>query len=220
MAIAATAMFVAVTVHAADNELTPEEKAEGWVLLFDGTSLNGWKNNTDKPATAKVEDGAINPHETGGYLLVYDKPFENFVLQCDVKMDQPFCNSGVFLRTGDLEDPVQTSLEVQISSERAPDLHGFAALYDLVAPSKDATKGPGNWDALEIRCEGPAVTVKVNGEEVSKLNCDEWTEAGQRPDGSKTKFKKPIKDFPRKGYIGLQDHGYNAWFKNIKVKEL
>jgi hypothetical protein len=220
VAITAMAMLVAATAIAADNELTPEEKAEGWVLLFDGMSLNGWKNNTDKAVTAKVEDGAINPHETGGYLLVYDKTFADFVLKCDVKMDQPFCNSGVFVRNADLEDPVQSSLEVQISSEREPDLHGFAALYDLVAPSKNATKGPGNWDALEIRCEGPLVTVKVNGEEVTKLNCDEWTEAGKRPDGSSTKFKQPIKDFPRKGYIGLQDHGYNAWFKNIKVKEL
>ncbi len=205
---------------AADNELSPEEKAEGWILLFSGTDLTNWKNNTGDPVLARINEGALNPHGTGGYILVYDKQFENFVLKCDVKMDQPYCNSGVFLRCGDLESPVQSSLEVQLSHEREPNLHGFAALYDLAPPTKNATNGPGNWDALEIRCEGPRISVKVNGHVVTKLNCNDWKEPGKRPDGSSTKFKKAIKDFPRKGFIGLQDHGYNAWFKNIKLKEL
>jgi hypothetical protein len=208
------------TARAADNELSPAEKAEGWVLLFDGADLRGWKNNNDKPVLAKIEEGAINPHGAGGYIMVYDKQFENFVLKCDVKMDEPYCNSGVFVRCGDLQEPVQSSLEVQVSHEREPGLHGFAAIYDLVAPTKNASKGPGNWDELEIRCEGPNVSVMVNGEKVSSINCDEWKEAGKGPDGSTNKYKKAIKDFPRKGYIGLQDHGYNAWYKNIKVKEL
>ena len=211
---------LATTARSAENELMPTEKADGWVLLFDGTSLTGWKNNNDKPVLAKIEQGAINPHGSGGYILVYDKPFENFVLKCDVKMDEPYCNSGIFIRNGDLKDPVQSSLEVQVSHEREPEKHGFAAIYDLVPPTKNASKGPGNWDSLEIRCEGPNVTVTVNGEKVNSINCDEWTEAGKGPKGSTNKFEKPIKDFPRKGYIGLQDHGYNAWFKNIKLKEL
>jgi hypothetical protein len=215
-----SAAFVGENVRAADNELSPAEKAEGWVLLFDGVGLQSWKNNDDKPLLAKIEEGAINPHGCGGYIMVYDKEFENFVLKYDVKMDEPFCNSGMFLRCGDLKDPVQSSLEVQVSHERQPDLHGFASIYDLVAPTKDATKGPGNWDSLEIRCEGPNVTVMVNGEKVNSINCDEWTEAGVGPDGKKNKYQRAIKDFPRKGYIGVQDHGYNAWFKNIKVREL
>ena len=205
---------------AADNELTQAEKDEGWVMLFNGTDLQGWKNNDGKPVLAKIEEGAINPHGSGGYLLAYDKEFGDFVLKCDVKMDQPFCNSGVFIRGGDLANPVQSSLEVQVSSETKPDLHGFAAIYDLVAPSKNATKGPGNWDTLEIRCTGPQVTVTVNGEKVAEINCDEWTEPGKRLDGTSNKFEKAINDFPRKGYIGLQDHGYNVWYKNIKLREL
>jgi hypothetical protein len=223
VALAAFAIVIATSdshAHAADNELSPAEKAEGWVLLFDGVGLQRWKNNNGKPLLAKIEEGAINPHGCGGYIMVYDKEYENFVLKYDVKMDEPFCNSGMFLRCGDLEDPVQSSLEVQVSHERAPSLHGFAAIYDLVAPTKDATKGPGNWDSLEIRCEGPNVTVMVNGEEVNSINCDEWKEAGVGPDGRKNKYQKAIKDFPRNGYLGVQDHGYNAWFKNIKVKEL
>src|SRR5438874_1208247 len=144
---------------AADNELSPAEKAEGWKLLFDGVSAKGWKNNTKKPVAAKVEHVALNPHGSGGYILVYDKQFADFVLKCDVKMDQPFCNSGIFLRIGDLKDPVQSGLEVQIITDKEPDLHGFGAIYDLVAPSTNAALGPGKWDAVEIRCEGPKIAV-------------------------------------------------------------
>lgn len=209
-----------LAARAADNELTPAEKGEGWILLFDGKSTTGWKNNNDKPIAAKVENGTLNPHGAGGYVIVYDKEFGDFELKCDVKMDQPYCNSGIFTRIGKLADPVQSGIEVQIFADAKPSLHSFGAIYDLVAPTKNATHGPGNWDAVDVRCEGPKITVTVNDEMVATINCDEWTEPLKRPDGSAHKFEKAIKDFPRKGYIGLQDHGYNVWFKNIKLKEL
>ena len=154
---------------------------------------------------------------SGGYVLVYDKPFGDFVLKCDVKMDQPFCNSGIFVRIGDLKDPVQSGLEVQVITDKKP---GPSRLRRDLRSRRAVEKrhaGPGKWDAVEIRCEGPKIAVTVNGENVSSINCDEWREPGKRPDGTANKFKKAIKDFPRKGYIGLQDHGYNAWFKNIKL---
>jgi hypothetical protein len=208
------------SASAEDNSLTDSEKAEGWMLLFDGASLRGWRNNNDAPVKAKIEDGAINPHGSGGYLLVYEKPFGDFVLACDVKMSQPDCNSGVFVRTGDLNDPVYSGIEVQVLSNTMPGRNSFGAIYDLMAPAKDATKGPGKWDTLEIRCEGPHITVNVNGEEVTSINCDEWDQPGKRPDGSSHKFGKAIKDFPREGFFGLQDHGHDVWYKNIKMRPL
>lgn len=207
--------------QAADNELTPEEQSDGWVLLFDGKDLGGWKNNDSKPVGAKIEDGAINVHDTGGYLLVYDQPFDDFVFKCDVKMSPPECNSGVFVRTGDLADPVNTGLEAQVYDGDIDALHDFGSIYDLVGAAKDATKGEGEWNELEIRCDGPQVSVKVNGEEVAKLNCDELDKPGLRGDGTPHKFVgKAIKDFPRSGYIGLQDHGHDVWYKNLKLKKL
>jgi hypothetical protein len=205
---------------AADNVLAADEQADGWMLLFNGRDFSGWRNNSDKAVAARIEDGAINVHGTGGHLLVYEKPFGDFVVRCDVKMDQPFCNSGIFLRTGDLENPVQSAIEVQIASDLEPDVHSFGALYDLVAPSKNGSHGPGRWDTLEIRCQGPQITVTVNGEKIASIYCEEWDQPGRRPDGSRHKFRKAIKNFPRKGHLGLQDHGYNVWFKNIKLKEL
>jgi hypothetical protein len=220
VAVVSLALFSGQHCRGADNELSDSEKADGWMLLFNGRNLDGWKNNNDTPVRAKIENGAINPHESGGYLLVYEKPFGDFVLSCDVTMSQPACNSGVFFRTGDLSDPVYSGFEVQVSTETEPGLNNFGSIYDLVAPSKDATNGPGKWDNIEIRCEGPMISVSVNGEKVASMNCDEWDQAGKRPDGSTHKFGKAIKDFPREGYLGLQDHGHDVWFKNIKIKKL
>jgi hypothetical protein len=219
-AIGFATSLISADVHAADNQLTEQEKADGWQLLFNGRDLNGWKNNNDEPVKAKLQDGTVNPYGSGGYLLVYEKPYADFVLKCDVKMSQPDCNSGIFVRTGDLSDPVYSGLEVQVSSDTKPGPNGFGSIYDLVAPSKDATNGPGKWDTVEVRCEGPLVTVTINGEKVASINCDEWDQPGRRPDGSQHKFRKAIKDFPREGYIGLQDHGHDVWYKNIKLKEL
>ncbi len=216
-----TAIVLVSNASAADNELSAEEQADGWVLLFNGRDLGGWKNNDGKPVAAKIEEGAINVYKTGGYLLVYDQPFGDFVLKCDVKMSPAECNSGVFVRTGDLADPINTALEVQVYDGNLPGLQDFGAIYDLVAPTKDVVKGGGEWNSLEIRCEGPTVSVKVNGEEVSTINCDDYDKPGLRTDGTPHKFTgKAIKDFPRRGYIGLQDHGHDVWYKNVKLKQL
>jgi hypothetical protein len=210
-----------VTVVAADNELTPEEKAAGWALLFNGKDLLGWKNNDDKPLNqSAVKDGTINTRGIGGYLLVYDKQFGDFEFKCDVKMAEGECNSGIFVRTSDLADPVNTGLEVQIFSPPGDTVQDFGAIYDLVAPSKIATKGAGEWNNVEVRCSGPLISVKVNGEQVAGLDCDTLDQPGLRADGTKHKFPRAIKDFARKGYIGLQDHGTDVWFKNIKLREL
>jgi len=215
------ALLLASSASAADNQLSADEQADGWVLLFNGDDLGGWKNNDGKPVAAKIEDGAINVHGTGGYLLVYDQPFGDFDFKCDVKMSQPECNSGVFVRTGDLADPVNTGLEVQVYNGKEDSIHNFGAIYDLVGPSKDATHGPGKWDSLEIRCVGPNVSVRVNGEEVATMNCDDYDQPGLRLDGTPHKFAgKAIEEFPRRGYLGLQDHGYDVWYKNVKLKNL
>jgi hypothetical protein len=214
-------LVIATPLLAADNELTPEEKSDGWQLLFNGKDLTGWKNNDGKPLKADaVKDGTINTHGIGGYLLVYDKQFGDFEVQCDVKMAEGECNSGIFVRTSDLADPVNTALEAQIYAPLGKSLHDFGAIYDLMAPTKIASKGPGQWDTVNVRCVGPLIEVRVNGEKVTELDCDTLDQPGLRADGTKHKFGRAIKDFARKGYIGLQDHGTDVWFKNIKVREL
>ncbi|MBT4864672.1 MAG: DUF1080 domain-containing protein [Planctomycetaceae bacterium] len=99
-------------------------------------------------------------------------------------------------------------------------MHDFGAIYDLVPPSKNNLKPTGQWNAVEIACKGPHISVTVNGEQVAKINCDKWTVPGKRLDGSKHKFRNAVKDFPRNGHLGFQDHGAKVWFKNVKLLDL
>lgn len=220
-AIAITLLLLVVSpTMAADNQLTAAEQEAGWNLLFDGESLANWKNNNAKPiAEGAVQDGTINTHGVGGYVLVYDQEFADFEFTCDVKKGKDDANSGVFLRVSDLADPVMTGTEVQVYSS-GTGLTDFGAIYDLVPASKIATKAAGEWNNLLIRCEGPMISSFVNGELVAELNCDDFEQPGLRPDGTKHKFSRAIKDFARKGYVGLQDHGDDVWYKNIKLREI
>ncbi|KAA0140824.1 DUF1080 domain-containing protein [Gimesia chilikensis] len=202
-----------------DNKLTAAEKAEGWKLLFNGENYKGWMCSNGKKIAAPIENGALVPYKSGGYLIVYNKEFGDFKFKCDVKMPEE-CNSGIFFRVGDLKNPVQTGFEAQVLSGDGTGMHDFGAIYDLVSPAKNLASAPGEWTHFEITCKGPHISVAVNGEVVAKLNADEWTEPGKRLDGSAHKFKAAVKDFPRKGYIGFQDHGHKVWYKNVKLLEL
>jgi hypothetical protein len=204
---------------AADNELTRQEKQDGWQLLFNGKDVTGWRCNNGKPIASKIENDALVPYHSGGYLIIHEKQFGDFILQCDVKMDRE-CNSGVFFRVGDPKDPVQSGFEAQVASDVGTGYHDFGALYDLVAPKKPRLRGAGDWNTMTITCKGPRISIAVNGETIVEANCDEWTEPGRGPDGRKNKFERAVKDFPRKGYVGFQDHGHKVWFKNVKIKEL
>ena len=128
------------------------------------------------------------------------------------------CNSGIFFRIGDLGDPVQSGFEIQVSGSPANNFHGFGAVYDLAKTSVqdfDATA----WNHLEILCQGPEVSVQINGREVSSINTDQFPNAGKRPDGSSHKFGV-IRDMARSGYLGFQDHGHPVWYRNIKIMPL
>ena len=81
-------------------------------------------------------------------------------------------------------------------------------------------KPVGEWNHVEITCDRSLITVVLNGDEVTKANLDDFTEARLRPDGTPHKFDTAFRDHPRKGYIGFQDHKSPCWFKNIKILPL
>jgi hypothetical protein len=224
----ATILIVAVAalgtlVLAADNQLTQQEKSDGWVLLFDGHSPGGWMSG-DKPLPQKnVQGGSINPKASGAYVSHYKEPFGNFILSCDFKVS-PGCNSGIFFRVGDLKDPVQSGFEIQVydnpRGKSKPGKNDSGSLYDALAPSVNAMKPTGEWNHIEITADKNLVKVVLNGQQVIDADLDRWTQPHKNPDGSQNKFDKALKDFPRTGYIGLQDHGHDVWYRNIKIKPL
>lgn len=204
--------------------MTPAEKAAGWILLFDGKTLDGWMTSGEKPSKVPVEDGAINPHGCGGYMMIHEKTWGDFELALDFAISKG-CNSGVFVRTFPLQpragkDVGFNGLEIAIDDTTTAGYHDTGAVYDLVKPRRNAMKPVGQWNHLVVTCDRALITVEVNGEVVTRMDLDEWTAPNRRPDGSSHKFDIAYRDHPREGYIGLQDHGSPCWYRNIKLRPI
>ena len=222
--MAAAFCLIALGGVAQDNALTPEEKEQGWVLLFDGATLDGWQTSDQKDSQKGPEDGAINPHGTGHYMLIHKRQWRDCVLKLDFKLS-PGCNSGIFLRTFPLTplpnwDVGYNGLEVALDDTKTAGYTDSGALYDLARPVKNAMKPVGEWNSIEITNKDNWIHVVLNGEPVNSVDLSKFTKPNTRPDGTPHKFDKTLHDHPRQGYIGLQDHGGNCWFKNIKLLPL
>ncbi|MSR32225.1 MAG: DUF1080 domain-containing protein [Gemmataceae bacterium] len=222
--LAAWALFLLPQAKAEDNTLTGMEKDEGWVLLFDGKTAKGWISPKGKAiANTHVQQGALNPHPCE-YMLTTEKTFDNFLLSLDYRISGK-CNSGVFFRTFPLQprpgrDVGFNGLELAIDDTKGTGFHDTGAIYDLVRPAKSAALPAGMWNHLLLRCDRNLVEVELNGEKVTRMDLDQWPKKNLRPDGTSHKFDVVYKDHPRHGHIGLQDHGSDCWFKNIKIKPL
>ena len=192
--------------------------AEG-TSIFNGTDFAGWMNaGGGAPGTGwVVQAGAmvLQTPKSGGDIWTKDR-FGDFVLALEFKTTG---NSGIFIRTDNPKDNVQSGIEVQVITPGAVDRHSVGALYDLVAPAKTNAKGD-DWNKVVITAQGAELKVEMNGEVVNGMNLDQWITPGQNPDGSKNKFKAALKDFKRDGHIGFQDHGSSVQYRNITIRPL
>ena len=218
------AAFLTANLNAELNNLSDAEDKAGWKLLFDGKSFDGWMPSDSKPSRRPIEQSAINPHRCGAYMMVHKQMWTDFRLKLDFKIS-PKCNSGIFFRTWTLKkiggnDVGFNGLEIAIDDTRTAGYHDTGALYDLVKPTRNAMKPAGEWNHMELTCRGQLVRVVVNGIEVQKTDLGRFDKKNVRPDGTPHKFPFAFKDHPRRGYIGLQDHGSDCWFKNIKLLDL
>lgn len=235
-----TILFLALTAAAATrwplippqqhsaNVLSPGEAEEGWRLLFDGKTLKGWDAAT--PGSWQVKDGTIAHGREAGMgaegMIWTTEQFGDFIVSCEFKITTR-CNSGIFFRVGDRADPVQTGFEMQINDTFARPVHpsgpkhNCGALYGIVAPSHNAAKPAGQWNEAVITCKGSIISISLNEDQVvSTVDLNQYTESEKNIDGTPNKFKKPLKEFPRSGYIGFQQHGGSVWFRAIKIKRL
>jgi len=204
-----------------------ETDDDGFITLFNGKDLTGWKTESAsrwivEKGTLTLKDRSDGREHNFNYLWV-EKPYANFVLDLECKMPER-ANSGIFLRTSDLKDPVYTGIEVQVCNsygrEQLSKGGTAGAIYDCLAPTKNTVKKPGEWNRFVIVCKDNRILVVLNGQKVIDMDLDRWTEPNKNPDGTKNKFSTAVKDFARKGYIGLQDHGLPIWYRNVKIKSL
>ncbi|NLH29654.1 MAG: DUF1080 domain-containing protein, partial [Bacteroidales bacterium] len=163
--------------------------------------------------------------------IIYDRKFRDFELSFEWKVS-PGANSGVFYFAQEIPgEPIwKSALEYQIlDNERHPDAklgkdgnRQSASLYDLVPAVPQNAKPAGEWNTGGVLVYKGTVVHMQNGENV--LECHLWTdEWKQLVEGSKFKGMEHIINVggpDREGYIGLQDHGDDVWFRNIKIKIL
>ncbi len=219
------------------NKLSEKQKKSGWVLLFDGKDFKGWRqcNGTAMPKNWVIEDGTMKvfPAEgskagepSNGDIVFGDKKFKNFELSVDWKASK-MANSGIFYDVREVPgQPIYYAApEVQIldnvnATDNKIPSHLAGSLYDMLAADPKTVHPEGEWNTIVISVKNGKVTHTQNG--VKVVEYELWT-----PAWDKMVANSKFKDFPgftegisKEGFIGLQDHGYTVWFRNIKIREL
>jgi len=230
---------IGCAVETVDNKLSRAEKKEGWILMFNGQDTKNWRGwqKQDHPGVWSAVDGTLfckgmkneetEPGQKG--YIIYDEQFSNFHLKVDWKISEGG-NSGIFYLGAEEEynSIVATAPELQVlDNERHKDAklgkngnRKAGSLYDLIPAVPQNANPVGEWNSAEVIIKDGHVKHIQNGEVV--VNVQMWTEEWKElVSGSKfPKIREDWHDVPREGVIGLQDHGDDVWFKNIKIREL
>lgn len=219
------------------NTISPAEKKNGWALLWNGQTSEGWRGAklTGFPEKGwTIEDGILKVHKadggesTNGGDIVTKRKYKNFVLTVDFKITEG-ANSGIkYFVNPDLNKGAGSAIgcEFQIlDDEKHPDAklgvkgnRQLGSLYDLIPAPKDKPFKKGEWNTATIVVEGNKVTHVLNG-----VKLLEYTRNNQMWNALVAYSK--YRDWPNfgnaeEGHILLQDHGDEVWFKNVKIKEL
>ncbi len=212
-------------------------KDDGFVSIFDGKTTTGWRGY-DKPAFPEagwnVADGSLHCIGSGtgeagsGGDIIYDKKLSSFELDLEWKISEGG-NSGIFILAQEIpNEPIYKSApEMQVlDNEKHPDAklgvdgnRMAGSLYDLIPAKPQNTKPAGEWNHVHILVYQGTVVYSQNGANVVEYHL--WTEDWKKMVlGSKFKDWEWFLNTAKEGYIGLQDHGNDVWFRNIKLKVL
>lgn len=225
------------TVNAtkSDSSSNSADQSDGWQIIFDGKTKNGWHvyNNKSDGAAWVVEDGSLhldpkNKKEgktVGGGDIVTAEEYDNYHLSLEWKLDTGG-NSGIIFfvkEDSKYENTYNTGLEMQVlDNERHKDAkipkHRAADLYDLVSSSPETVKKAGEWNKAEIISNKGSLEFRLNDTKV--LSTTLWDDSWKKMvAGSKFKQWSDFGTF-KSGKIALQDHGDPVWYRNIKIRKL
>lgn len=224
----------------------PKDK-DGFISLFNGKDLTGWRgyDRTDVPAAWTVDDGAIHIKGSGegeagakdGGDLVFAHKFKNYELQMEWKVAKG-SNSGILYMIQEVEGQPSyiSSPECQVlDNANHPDAklghdgnRQSSSLYDMIPAKPQNSKPYGQWNKVSIISYKGTVVHNQNGENVVEYHLwtPQWKEMLDNSKFSKEKWPLAYELLlncggdNREGLIGLQDHGDDVWFRNIKIKEL
>jgi len=211
---AALALVVLATAGFAPD--APRDDETGFVPLFDGKTLAGWKRLGGKPEAWAVEDGKLVSVGEGGGWLGTERTYADFQMRFEFRMT-PESNSGIYLRApADVSHISRTGLEIQLLDETHPKYAGIkpwqltGAIYHVAAPKPGHLKPTGEWNSMEITAEGPHVTIRLNGAVVVDDRLDSHPELAAEHPGLRR----------ADGLIGVQSHNGRVEFRSLRIKEL
>ena len=237
MIVAALTALTYGTYAQTPNTLTPQEQQEGWKLLWDGTTTNGWRgakldNFPEKGWT--IEDGILKVHSSGGKEsafggdIVTTRTYTNFILRVDFKITEG-ANSGIkyfvdpTLNKGEgsaigcefqiLDDLRHPDAKLGVNGNRT-----LGSLYDLIPAPTDKPFDITAWNTAQVIVSGNHVEHWLNGTKLLEY------ERNTQEFNALVAYSK-YKNWPnfgnhKSGYLLLQDHGDEVWYRNIKIKEL
>lgn len=206
---------------AAEN---PAPAAADWTPLFDGKSFAGWTTKSGQPVGAgwEIKDGVIHRSGAGGDIVTTGE-WLNFELEFEWKV-APKSNSGLKYRVGNYSPagngigPEYQVLDDKGHANGSVPKTSAGSLYDLLAPGAAKKLNPvGEWNMSRIVARGSRIQHWLNGEKIIDvdLGSPEWRDAL-----SHSKFKAAADFAAKKGRILLQDHGDEAWFRGLRLREL
>lgn len=196
--ITVASLLIATTLQAAD-----------WVALDDLSKYWTTKGNW------AAKDGAFvltpRPGEKGwsrfdAYLWSIKKDYADFECEFDYKLELKG-NSGFYFHVGDVTNPVNKGIEVQIHDRNDPNAkltdHTSGGVIPGIAPKKQTAKPAGDWNKFLIVVKGDTLRISLNGEVVNEVKLNEGK----------------LADRPKSGSIGFQDHGLPLAIRNVRIRE-
>lgn len=200
-----------------DYSLTPEEKAEGFVALFNGRNLDGWIG--DKVSYV-VENGVIviKPEKGSGGNLFTEKEYSDFIFRFEFQLT-PGANNGLGIRSPLEGDPAYVGMELQILDDTAPiyanlrpyQYHG--SVYGVIPARRGYLNPVGEWNTQEVIVKGTAIKITLNGNVIVDGDIAESRDKGTIDGENHPGLKRSS------GHIGFLGHGSVVRFRNIRIKE-
>ncbi|MDF1825625.1 MAG: DUF1080 domain-containing protein [Verrucomicrobiales bacterium] len=186
------------------------EKKQGFTFLTDGSSFDGWKHSGNWIVDS---EGTFYRKERGGNLsYTAEKIPDDFELRFEWKVS-PGCNSGIYYRPGQVEYQVLDNIGSPYGENAR---QAAASLFFCMAPKKDNTRPPGEWNTARIICQGSVIEHWLNGEAVISFDYDDpkWANyvellaiRGGNLNG-------------RGAHLKLQDHGQDVWYRHLRIRTI
>jgi HEAT repeat protein len=201
-----------------EYNLTPEERSEGFVSLFNGRNLDNWTGNKESYV---AEDGmvVVKPGEGSGGNLYTEKEYSDFVFRFEFQLT-PAANNGLGIRAPLQGDAAYVGMELQILDDTAPvyanlqpyQYHG--SVYGVIPAKKGFQKPVGEWNYEEVVAEGTHIKITLNGNVIVDGDIGEARDHGTMDHKDHPGLKN------EKGHIGFLGHGSELKFRNIRIKDL